>query len=68
MLCAVYLFCFCFFFLGITANSLNPAEPNKMKQAGKKAEIHHRACYKFSEYLFQGNKVTLFQGIPFSEG
>lgn len=39
-----------------------------MKQAGKKAEIHHRACYKFSEYLFQGNKVTLFQGIPFSEG
>lgn len=29
-----------------------------MKQAGKKVEIYHTACYKFSEYLFQGNKVT----------
>lgn len=59
-----------FFLLYIKANSLIPADLNKIEQGGSKDEIYHAVCYKFSGYLFQGNKVFWLplEGIPCKEG
>lgn len=57
-----------FFFFDLEGSSLNPNNSNRMEQAGKKAEMYHTANYKFSEYFFQGNKVTPFPGICFRQG